>query len=94
MVVAYLNIKCIAVNKTETDSPLVVNRNRVLAVTVPTQGMKAVSRWRPQIIQPYCQMHILQLAYRTTSHIRQKAASGAFYEQIRCAFVRKVLIIS
>jgi hypothetical protein len=49
MVICYFNIIGVAVDKTEADTPLIVNRDCVLAFAVSLQGMEAVT-WR------YCQV--------------------------------------
>lgn len=45
MAVADFNVVGVAVLKPETDTPLVVDGDRVLASTVPSERMEPVSEW-------------------------------------------------
>jgi hypothetical protein len=46
----------------ETDTPLIVNPDAVLALPVANQGLKLVARWNEQILQCFGTMQEIQLA--------------------------------
>ncbi len=62
MVIGNLNIIRIAVLKTETYPPLIVDRNCVLSYPISFQGMKAVTWGYLQIIQTGSKINIFQTA--------------------------------
>lgn len=62
MVIANLDVIGIAVNKAETDPPLIVDGDRVLTLSISFERVEPVARWYLQIVQPRGQIHILQLA--------------------------------
>ena len=44
MIINNLNIVCILILPSETDSPLIINANAVLPFSIPGQGFKLVSK--------------------------------------------------
>jgi hypothetical protein len=51
MVINDLDIVGIAIPKTEADTPLVIDRDRVLALSISLQDMQTVARRNPEIIK-------------------------------------------
>jgi hypothetical protein len=51
VVVSDFNVKGISVFPSETDSPLIVDADTVLARTVTLQSFQTVAGWDPQILQ-------------------------------------------
>jgi len=49
MVVNNLNIACLTVRESETDSPLVVDADAVLPCPAALQRLKPVCRWHAQV---------------------------------------------
>ena len=45
----------------ETDSPLVIDTNTVLTLSIPSQGLEAIAWWHFQIIQTGCNLELPQL---------------------------------
>lgn len=52
MIIYYLDIMRISINPSETDAPLLVDPNAVLALSITLQGFELVSRRNSQIVQP------------------------------------------
>ncbi len=51
MIVDDLNRRHIAVFPPETDAPLIVDTNAVLALAFAFQGLQPISRWHAQIVE-------------------------------------------
>jgi hypothetical protein len=51
VVVSDFNVKGVSLFPSETDSPLIVDADTVLACTVTLQSFQTVSWWDPQILQ-------------------------------------------
>jgi len=51
MVVNDLDIVCVTIPKTEADPPLVIDRDRILPLSISLQAVQAVTGWNPEIIQ-------------------------------------------
>jgi hypothetical protein len=62
MVVTDLKVVGAAFKKAEANTPLIIDRDRVLTLPITFQLMEPVSRWIPQIFQLCRQIQILQLA--------------------------------
>ena len=57
----------------EADAPLVVDADRVLSRPITAERLKAIARWRPQIVQHTRRVHRLQLTTGDPEEIRRKA---------------------
>lgn len=62
MVIADFNIKGITIFKSETDSPLVINRYGILPFTIISQPMQSITRWNFEILKACGQIDLFQLA--------------------------------
>lgn len=72
MVIADLNIKSISIFKSETDSPLIINRYGMLPFTIIGQPMQLIA-WRyRKIIKARGQIDIFQLARSTSMDVWRK----------------------
>ena len=56
----------------ETDTPLFVDTNAMLALSVTTQLFKTVGRWNAEIIQRFRIMKHNQLAFRQALNVKRK----------------------
>ena len=62
MVIANLDIECIAVDESKTDSPSFVDRNRMLALAIIFQVMQPVA-WRDlEVAENSCSVDLFELA--------------------------------
>ena len=57
---------------TKADAPLVVDRNRVLALAVPLQFVESITRRDPQVVEMGGQVDVLELAHRAPGDIGRK----------------------
>jgi len=89
VIVTDFYVICVAIDKPKANTPLIVDRNRVLALPVPFESVKPIARWNLQIIKPTCQVHILKLARGSLGHIRRKALCLAGHKQFLCPPVSK-----
>ena len=64
MVIRYLNIIYVAINKSKTDPPLVTHRNGELSFPFSFQFMKSVAERNLQVLQARCEVKIFQLSHR------------------------------
>ncbi len=62
MIVLNLNLLCLPSFPVETNTPLIVDANTVLARPVAAQGFQSIAWWRPQITQIIGIFHVEQLA--------------------------------
>jgi hypothetical protein len=62
VVIADLDIVCIAVLESEADPPLGVDRNRVLTLAIMAEGMQPIARGYPEIFEPGGQVQVFELA--------------------------------
>ena len=72
MVIRYLYSVGAAVLPDETDAPLVVDPDTVLANSVPFEGFRVIARWRRQVAQLFGLMDLAQLALSGTLNIRRQ----------------------
>ena len=73
MVVAKLNVVCIPVNEAKTDPPLVVYRDRILALSISRKRMKPVARWHSKIIEACSEINILELSSGSPCDVSRNA---------------------
>ena len=62
MVVAKLNVVCIPVNEAKADPPLIVYRDRILALSISRKRMEPVAGWHSKIIEARSEIDILELS--------------------------------
>ena len=83
MVIGDLDVPCFAIPPDETDPPLIVDANTVLAPAITPECLEAVARWRAQIITPNSRVNHqnlrssapLDLQRQTTNCCPQKTAA-------------------
>ena len=51
MVIHYFNLKCVALMPLETDPPLVIDTDAVLARTITAKYLESIGRWDTQVLQ-------------------------------------------
>jgi hypothetical protein len=64
VVVGYLHVVRIAINESETNPPLIVDRDRMLPLPVPFERVEPVAGRRTQIAKPSGKVDIFQLSHR------------------------------
>jgi hypothetical protein len=64
MVITDLNVVSVAIDKPKADSPLIVDRNRMLPFPVAAKGVESVARRYFQIVKPNRQVQVLELSSR------------------------------
>ena len=57
--------------KHEAESPLFVDADAVLALTISCERLEAVARWYPQIFQAHRRIELLQFRERAFSNVRR-----------------------
>ncbi len=72
MVIRYLYVVRVAVNKAKTDPPLKVDGNRELSLAIPSQYMNTVAVKSFQVVQTSCDVQVLQASLRTLPHACRK----------------------
>ena len=77
VIVAHFDVVGIAVDKAETNAPLIVHGNRMLALPIAAQRMQAIAGGHFQVVEGRRQVHVLQLARRATSGGKRLAAPVA-----------------
>ena len=60
MVVGHLYIESMAILEAEADSPLLVDEDRVLALSIATQGMQAIAGRDSEVIELLCKVNVFQ----------------------------------
>lgn len=73
VIVTDLYVICVAIDKSEANTPLIVDRNSVLTFPVAFECVKSIAVWNLQIIKPTCQMYVFKLTRGSLGHIRWKA---------------------
>ena len=72
MVIADFNFESITIFKSETDSPLIINRYGMLAFTVTGQSVQLITGRNLQIIKACGQIDIFQLSRSTGMDVWRK----------------------
>lgn len=91
VVIAHFDVVGIAVDEAETDAPLVVHGDRMLALPVAAQRMEAIAWRHLQVVERCGEVHILEFAGRPSGHIRRKALGRAENVQFLRALIRERL---
>ena len=73
MVVSALNVEGVAINKPESDAPLVVDSDRMLSLPVTIKCVKTIAERNSQVVETRRQIHVLELSHGTLDDIRRKA---------------------
>ena len=72
VVIRYLHVVYIAVNKAKTDPPLKIDGNRELSLAIPSQYMNTIAMQRVQVIYTRCNVQVLHASLRTFPHVCRK----------------------
>ena len=62
MVIGNFDVKRVGVNPTETDSPLIVDANAVLTLSIAAQRFEPVAGYGPQVGQRSRRLQLVELA--------------------------------
>ncbi len=82
MIVEELNIVGVTIGKPKADAPPVVHCDRVLAMSISPERVKAITAWHLEVVQPTGEMHILKFTNRATDHVRRKPLGQPRAERI------------
>ena len=91
MIVADLDVVRVTVNEQKADTPLLVNGDGVLTLTVTLERMEAIAGWHFQVVQVRRQIDVFQFACRSPGNIDGKARRFPRREQFPSALVRERL---
>ena len=91
MVVADLDVVRIPVHEAETNAPLIVDRDRVLAPPIILERMEAIAGRHLEVVQLGRKMDILEFANRSGSDIDWEALRGAGGEELCRPAIREGL---
>ena len=61
MIINNFNAVCTTIFPNETDSPLVIDTNRMLPFAIPAQLLQPIPGWNPQILKGICRHQVLEL---------------------------------
>lgn len=73
VIVADFNIVRVAITESEADSPLIIDRDRVLSLAVVLQRVQPISGWNPEIVEARREVNVLELTHCATCKVRRKA---------------------
>lgn len=82
MVVAELDVVRLAIDETETDAPLGIDRNGMLPNAVPLERMKPIARRHTQVRDLACRMDGFQLPERAPRYVGRHLLGPAGSEQL------------
>jgi hypothetical protein len=71
MVIGYFHVEYISVGPAKADTPLIVDRYRILPGSIPLQGMKAITGWNLEIVEAGRQVDILKVTIGPTDNVRR-----------------------
>jgi hypothetical protein len=91
VIITHFNIKGIAIDELETDTPFVIDGNRMLAQPFAFESVQPVARRGTQILQSGCEVYILKLPHSPPSNVWRESARHAIREQVGRPFVREGL---
>jgi hypothetical protein len=72
VIVRYFDIVGITIIKPETDTPLIVDVDRILSLSVPSELMKPIAGRNLEIFYSRRQIHVLKLSSRPPNYFRWK----------------------
>ena len=89
MVVSDCHIEIIAVDKAEAHTPLTIDADTPLPISVPVQCLQPVGRRKPQLFDRNGVLELIQTQYRATQDDGRQSAGFPRAKQALCLFVRK-----
>jgi hypothetical protein len=72
MIVNDLNVRRVTVTPPETDPPLLVNPDAVLAFAIAFQGLELIRAWNKKVLQISSRIQLLQLHQRPLLNVARK----------------------
>jgi hypothetical protein len=78
VVINYFHIFCACIRPTETDTPLIVDANTVLAGTIPHEHFKVVAWRHSQIFKPVSDLKLPKFTSRNISNFRELSDTLTF----------------
>ena len=81
MVIAELDVVRLTLNKAETDPPLIVDGDRVLAFSVPFQCMESIAGRHSKVVKARGDVHGLELPQRAPRKVRRDTTRPAGDEE-------------
>ena len=91
MEAADFDVKRVAVIESKADPPLVVDRYRVLPLSIASQRVESVPRRRTQIVEPHGQIDVFEFSRCASSHVLWKPACLARLVQVPSPLIGKGL---
>jgi hypothetical protein len=77
MIIRDLDIEGVAVSKPETDAPLIVDPNRMLARSIALESFEAIRRRQPQVRDADCSVQLLQSHTCPPQNIARQSSTPA-----------------
>jgi len=68
-----LDVKGVTVTPPETDPPLLVDPNAVLALSIALQSLELIRAWNRKVLQISCRVQLLQLHQRPLLNVARKS---------------------
>ena len=81
MIIRDLDVVSVAVDESETNAPLVIDRYRILSLSIALEFMQPVAGRNPQIIQGRGMINIFEFSNRPSNDVRRKALRSAYHVQ-------------
>jgi hypothetical protein len=69
VVIAKLNVVCIPIHEAKTNPPLIVYRNRILALSISRKRMEPVTGRHSEVIEARSEINILELSSGSLCHV-------------------------
>jgi len=91
VIVGYLDVVRIAILEAKADPPLVVDADRVLTLSISTQGMESVAGGNSEIIKLRCMVNIFQSPNRPPQEVGRQSPRFALGEQVARVLVSERL---
>jgi hypothetical protein len=87
VVVADFDIVGITVDESKTDTPLVIDGDGVLALSIVLQRVQVIARWNLEIVKLRRQVHVLQFPDSTSCNISWESLGLSIEEQVTGAAI-------
>src|SRR5579862_5865418 len=84
VIITYFNVVCIPVYEPEADTPLIVDRDSMLPLPVPAQGVQPIPGRDPEIVEACREIDVFQLPRRSSLHVPREALAASGGEKVEC----------
>jgi hypothetical protein len=91
VIVADFNVVGVTIGQPKADAPLVVHRDRVLAMPICLEGMQVIAPRHLEVVEAGGEMHILEFTNRTSDQVGWKPLGPSGREEIMGAPIRERL---